>query len=80
MGDLGSINCLLACVSSSPLALFKLLLDETDERTDKIFTIQSDTMRSALAGSAWAPYSAGSQDCVRIKGASVSRKPGLTVP
>lgn len=37
--DWGSINCLLACVSSSPLALLGLLLCGTDERADKIFTI-----------------------------------------
>lgn len=48
LGDLGSISCLLACVSSSPLAVFELLLDEADERADKIFTIQTDTLGSAL--------------------------------
>lgn len=67
-------------MSSSPLALFELLLDEAHERADKIFTIQTDTVGSALPASARAPGSAGSQDCVRIKGASVSRKLALTVP
>lgn len=80
LGDLGIINCLLACMSSSPLALFELLLDEADERADKIFTIQTGTVGSALAGSTEAPCSAGGQDSVRIKRASGSRKPGLTVP
>lgn len=77
---MGSINRLLACMSSSPLALLELLLDEADERADKIFTIQTGTVGSAPAGAARAPCSAGGQGSVRIKGASVSRKPGLTVP
>lgn len=62
-------------MSSSPLALFELLLDEADERADKIFTIQADSLGSAVLQQLGLPALPGLG--VRIKAASVSKKPGL---